>query len=109
MPQNQPDNEASLNVGRYPSEIRINTTLALSIIIGGLFNTGMMYQQFQQIKEEQRMSALLVSTIRENQIIEIASLSSIKTEQAMQSGRTDRIDKRLIVVEGHLMNQGNKK
>lgn len=97
-----------LDVGKLPSEIRISTTLALTIILGGLFNTGMMYQQFQQIKDEQKGSAALVSMIRENQINELASIGNIKIEQSQQAGRIDRVDKRLIVVEGHLMFRDRK-
>lgn len=88
---------------KIPTEIRISTTLAMSILLGGLFNTGMVYQQFQQIKDEQKLSGALVTMIRENQINEQASVSNIKIEQMLQGGRVERIDKRLLVIEGNLM------
>ena len=88
---------------KIPNEIRISTTLAMSILIGGLFNTGMVYQQFQQIKDEQKLSGALVAMVRENQITEQASVSNLKVEQLLQGGRVERMDKRLLVIEGNLM------
>lgn len=88
---------------KIPTEVRISTTLAVSILLGGLFNTGMVYQQFQQIKDEQKLSGALVAMIRENQINEQASVSNLKVEQLLQGGRVERMDKRLLVIEGNLM------
>ena len=85
------------------SEFKINTTVGISIILGGLFNTGMVYEQFQQIRAEQKANAALVAMIRDNQINELASTGQIKTELTMQSGRIERMDKRLLAVEGNLM------
>ena len=86
-----------------PAEFKINSTIGISIIIGGLFNTGMVYQQFQQIQAEQKTSAALVAMIRDNQINELATTGQIKTELIMQAGRIERMDKRLLVVESNLM------
>lgn len=92
---------AEINV---PAEFRISTTVGLSIIIGGLLNTGVMYQQFQQLKADQKTQSVMVSLIRENQINDLANIGNVKNEQFLQSARLERVDKRLLVVEGHLMN-----
>ena len=86
-----------------PQEFKINTTIGISIVIGGLFNTGMVYEQFQQIRAEQKASAALVSIIRDNQINELAATTQVKTEVGMQAARIERIDKRLLAVENNLM------
>ena len=102
------DDSRKLNSLGLPAEVRISTTIGLSIIIGGLFNTGMMYQQFQQIQNEQKANSALVSMMRENQINELATTGQIKIEMGLQSGRIDRMDRRLLVVEGNLMTRGGR-
>lgn len=93
---------------KFPTELRISTSIGISIVIGGLLNSGMMYQQFQQLKDDIKVNANQISMVRENQINELAANGQIKAEVSMQAGRIDRIDKRLLTVESNLMTRGGK-
>ena len=75
----------------------------MSILVGMLLNAGMTYQQFQQLKDDQKTISTMVTMLRENQISEQVAGANLRVEHMNQAGRIDRIDRRLLVIEGNLM------
>lgn len=69
------------------------------IIFGGLVNTGVMYQQFQEVrktqeevKEELKQQALRLAEFREKQIASLADIQVLK-------GNIQNLDNRVLVIE----------
>lgn len=91
-----------------PTEFRLNTTVGVGLIIGGLLNMGMTYQQFQQVKEDQKAIAMLVSTMRENQITGLEKMVQIKNDQANFGVRLEGFDSRLNSIERALIIRDRK-
>lgn len=96
-----------LSAEKLPTEVRISASVAVSLLAGVLLNAGMTYQQFQQLKDDQKTITTMVTILRESQIGEQVAGANARVEQQSQAGRIDRIDKRLLVIEGNLM--GHKK
>lgn len=86
-----------------PTEFRLNTTVGIGLIVGGLLNMGMTYQQFQQVKEDQKAIAVLVSTMRENQLTGLEKMVQIKNDQANFGVRLEGFDNRLNSIERALI------
>jgi hypothetical protein len=75
------------------------TTWMIGIVAGGLVNTGIMYQQFDQVKknqadskEEQKAQAAKLSEFREKQITGLADIQVLK-------GNVQNLDARVLVIE----------
>jgi hypothetical protein len=75
------------------------TTWLLGIVVGGLFNTGIMYQQFQELKkslgesrEEQKVQSARLTEFREKQITGLADIQVLK-------GNVQNLDARVLVIE----------
>lgn len=86
----------------FPKILSIPTSWLATFLIGGLLHTGMMYQQFQQMRDDQKANASLVALIRENQINGLASIATIKTE-------LDRHDERIVVIERLIISKQDRR
>lgn len=84
-----------------PQNIVISSKIALSILIAGLVNTGIMYQQFQTLKEETTKNSALTAFIRENQIKGLADLANLKVV-------TENHETRLGTVERFIIDRAKK-
>lgn len=69
------------------------------IVVGGLFNTGIMYQKFDQVMKNQDDSAKAqsvansqITAIREKQIVGLQDIATLKTN-------VQAIDNRVLVIE----------
>lgn len=82
---------------------QVDTTIGISLIVGVLFNFGMVYQQMQQVSTTVKENAALLTIVRENQINGLANLSSLKTEQTLQTVKIESLDKRITVIERHII------
>ena len=85
----------------FPKQLVIPTSWLAAFLTGGVLHTGMMYQQFQQMREDQKSNAALVALIRENQINGLAAIATIKSELARQ-------DERIVVIERLIISRGQK-
>ena len=75
----------------------VSTNLALSVLVGGLINTGVMYQQFQTLREDQVKTTTLITYIRENQIRGLTDLANIQTFVQNHEQRIAVIEKYIII------------
>lgn len=91
--------------GRFglPSNVVIPTRWLIGIFLAGLINLGIMYQQFQQLREDTSKTTLLVGLIRENQIKDTAAIANLKSDVTSLDGRLARLDQRITASENFLM------
>lgn len=75
-----------------PKQIVIPTAWLAGFMVGGLLHTGMMYQQFQQLRADQEKNSSLVAVMRENQINGLAAIRTLQSE-------VQRHDERIVVIE----------
>jgi len=78
----------------------------VSIVVVGLFNIGINYQQFAQVKEkiaeqgaEQRQTTSTMRQLREDQIRSIEDVRSIKNNMQGLETNVRNLDGRVLVIE----------
>ncbi len=84
-----------------PKQIVMSTAWVSMLFVGGLVNTGMMYQQFQTLKEERSKDAAMLVVIRENQIGGLADVRQIKSELVDHNNR-------IVVIERYIYSKDRK-
>jgi hypothetical protein len=62
----------------FPKSVTLSTTGLIGVCVAILINTGMMYQQFQSMRDEQKSIAATVLMMRENQIGGLADIGHLK-------------------------------
>lgn len=67
-----------------------------------LINAGMMYQQFQTVRDEQKANAVMVGIIKENQINNLADVRYIKRE-------LESLHHRIVMIERNYPDRSDKR
>lgn len=89
-----------------PKQLIIPTTWLVTFVAGGLLHTGVMYQQFQQMREDAKANSAMVAMIRENQINGLAAIGTIRSDVATIRSDVMRQDERIVVIERILITKG---
>lgn len=78
----------------------------ISIVVVGLFNIGINYQQFNEVKKtqaeqgaEQKQSNMTMRQLREDQIRSIEDVRSIKNNMQTLDNNVRALDGRVLVIE----------
>lgn len=75
-----------------PKQIVVPTAWLASFIIGGVAHTGMMYQQFQTLREESKERAAILMEVRDSQRDNASAINALRSD-------VDRHDGRIVVIE----------
>lgn len=85
-----------------PKQLVVSTGWVATFLLGGTLHTGMMYQQFQQLREDQKANAAMVATMRENQINGLAAIATLRSD-------VDRHDERIVIIERLVLSKPDRR
>lgn len=81
---------------KVPKNVVIPAPWLIGMVVVGLINAGVVWREFQDLKEWQKTSATTIAEIKERQISNIAAVQNLNVTASNHEGRITRLESQML-------------